>query len=147
MLEQFFEQKDTNPDVAAAQTELKALQDEMTSLPNALRVAANNADSEKIIRLTTRQQELPAYIFSAQVRLSKTRLAELEAERLDAERAHQATTAILSENIKTVFADIDAAEKVLNELYQKRNSLQLSEGSAYSVVRDFSIRIDRERSK
>ncbi len=143
MFEHFFEPKETNPDVAVATEELKRLQDESASLPNALRVASNNADSKTMIRLSTRKNELPFHIYSAQVRLSKVRITALQAEKREAQKKHTEASREMGLQVQLIQQQINDAEQLARDLHIKKSNYQMSEQASYGVVADVQIRIER----
>lgn len=132
--------------VDAAHAELRSFQAQQANLPAELRSASNRADAESIIKLTERKNKLPAYVYAAEVKLARAKIAVLEAEKAEAERNHKAVGANLADGIEQVFDEIAAAEKHLNELYAKRQQLQLSEGSSYALVREIAVKIEREQN-
>jgi len=144
-----FEQKPKNElelAVDAAAAELRSLKTQQENLPAELRAASNRADTAAIFELTERRNKLPAYLYAAEIKLSKAKIAVLEAEKAEAERSHRAVGENLAGNIEKIFDEIAAAEKHLNELYAKRQQLQLSEGSSYALVREIAIKIEREQN-
>jgi hypothetical protein len=144
-----FEQKPKNElelAVDAAAAELRRLQAQAANLPAELRAASNRADAAAIVELTERRNKLPAYLYAAEIKLARARIAVLEAEKAEAERSHRAVGANLAAGIEQVFDEIATAEKHLNDLYSKRQQLQLSESSSYAAVREIAIKIEREQN-